>query len=79
MWLSERKNSALVIELATNLNKSRINEVFSIYTSCEIDQCSCSKPLFDVFDIQKPDGILFDILESQKRFSYFIERNAIGS
>ncbi len=60
-----KKNSALVIELAINLNKSRINEVFSIYTSCEIDQCSCSKPLFDVFDIQKPDGILFDILESQ--------------
>ena len=61
-----KKNSVLVIELVASLNKSRIKEVFAKYTSCDKDQFSCSKPLFDVFDIQKSDGILFDILESQK-------------
>lgn len=61
-----QKNSALLIEIASNLNKTNIEQVFAKYTCCEVDQCSCSKPLFDLFDIQLPDGILFDLLENQK-------------
>ena len=60
-----KKNSVLVIELAASLHTVRIKEEFAKYTSCDIDQCSCSKPLFDVFNIHKSDGILFDLLENQ--------------
>ena len=64
--IKRKKNSVLFVELTSTLTLSYIKETFAKFTSCDADYCSCSKPIFELLDIRKENGILFDILNIQK-------------
>jgi hypothetical protein len=62
--LIDRKNkTVLFFDFENKISVQKVEAVFSNYTSCEENKCSCSAPLFQIFDNSIQQGLLFDLLD----------------
>ncbi len=59
----ERKNLS-VFWVKIDGTTPKIEAMFANYQSCVQNECSCIKPILDVFNIRQNKAILFDLLDS---------------
>lgn len=60
--ISRKEKPILFVELKPIVSKLQIQEAFKDYSSCEVDECSCSLPILNLFGVDKENAILFDLL-----------------
>lgn len=61
--LDKQKKSAVYFPLMVAFSEDYVQGVFERYTNCQVNNCSCIRPILDVLGLTEPNWVLFDLLD----------------